>query len=101
NACFADGVQAVSGCTLGNNALVYRDLGRLAVTFAIRGRDTGVRVRVLPDFRDKVAEAAPEFYPLLERSSRIGQGTKTMLQPSERWAGWRPSPSSGFPLRSS
>lgn len=67
NACFADGVQAVSGCTLGNNALVYRDLGRLAVTFAIRGRDTGVRVRVLPDFRDKVAEAAPEFYPLLEK----------------------------------
>jgi formylmethanofuran dehydrogenase subunit E len=67
NACFADGVQAVSGCTLGNNALVYRDLGRLAVTFAIRGRDTGVRVRVLPDFRDKVAEAAPEFYPLMEK----------------------------------
>jgi len=25
NACFADGVQIVSGCTLGNNALVYRD----------------------------------------------------------------------------
>jgi formylmethanofuran dehydrogenase subunit E len=67
NACFADGVQAVSGCTLGNNALVYRDLGRLAVTFAIRGRETGVRVRVLPDFRTKVAEAAPEFYPLLEK----------------------------------
>ncbi len=37
------------------------------MTFAIRGRDTGVRVRVLPDFRDKVAEAAPEFYPLLEK----------------------------------
>ena len=67
NACFADGVQAVSGCTLGNNALVYRDLGRLAVTFAIRGRDEGVRVRVLPDFCDKVAEVAPEFYPLMEK----------------------------------
>ncbi len=67
NACFADGVQAVSGCTLGNNALVYRDLGRLAVTFAIRGRETGVRVRVLPDFRTKVAEAAPEFYSLVEK----------------------------------
>ncbi len=26
NACFADGVQAVSGCTLGNNALIYRDI---------------------------------------------------------------------------
>ncbi|MDD2639081.1 MAG: FmdE family protein [Methanothrix sp.] len=67
NACFADGVQAVSGCTLGNNALVYRDLGRLAVTFTVRGRDDGVRVRVLPNFRDRVAEAVPEFYPLLEK----------------------------------
>ena len=61
NACFADGVQAVSGCTLGNNALVYRDLGRLAVTFAIRGKETGVRIRVQPDFSSSVAKASPEF----------------------------------------
>ncbi|OPY54564.1 MAG: FmdE, Molybdenum formylmethanofuran dehydrogenase operon [Methanosaeta sp. PtaU1.Bin112] len=66
NACFADGVQAVSGCTLGNNALVYRDLGRMAVTFAIRGRETAVRIRVRPDFSSSVAKAAPEFYPLME-----------------------------------
>ncbi|GEM_PF-73712 len=66
NACFADGVQAVSGCTLGNNGLVYRDLGRHAVTFAIRERGTGVRVRVLPRFRAHVARAAPEFFPLVE-----------------------------------
>jgi formylmethanofuran dehydrogenase subunit E len=74
NACFADGVQAVSGCTLGNNALVYRDLGRLAVTFAVRGSETGVRVRVLPDFRTKVTEAAPEFYPLMEKVIRDREG---------------------------
>lgn len=35
DACFADGIQAVSGCTLGNNSLIYRDLGRTAVTFAM------------------------------------------------------------------
>ena len=74
NACFADGVQAVSGCTLGNNALVYRDLGRLAVTFAVRGRETGVRVRVLPEFRARVAELAPEFYPLMEKVIRDRAG---------------------------
>lgn len=67
NACFADGIQAVSGCTLGNNALIYRDLGRLAVTFAIRGKEKGVRVRVRPDFSSHVAQAVPEFYPLLEK----------------------------------
>ncbi|MBN1323986.1 MAG: TraR/DksA C4-type zinc finger protein [Methanotrichaceae archaeon] len=67
NACFADGVQAVSGCTLGNNGLVYRDLGRHAVTFAIRGREVGVRVRVLPGFRAHVSRASPEFFPLVEK----------------------------------
>jgi len=74
NACFADGVQVVSGCTLGNNALVYRDLGRLAVTFAIRGKETGVRVRVRPDFRSCIDNLVPEFYPLMEKviKNRLG-----------------------------
>ncbi len=74
NACFADGVQAVSGCTLGNNALVYRDLGRLAVTFAIREKETGVRIRVRPDFSSSVAKASPEFYPLLEKVIKNREG---------------------------
>ncbi|NPV61960.1 MAG: formylmethanofuran dehydrogenase [Methanotrichaceae archaeon] len=74
NACFADGVQAVSGCTLGNNALVYRDLGRLAVTFAIRGKGSGVRIRVRPDFSSSVAKAAPEFYPLMEKVIKNREG---------------------------
>lgn len=26
NNCFSDGVQVVTGCTFGNNALIYRDL---------------------------------------------------------------------------
>lgn len=74
NACFADGVQTVSGCTLGNNALVYRDLGKLAVTFAMRGADQGVRIRVRPDFRSSVAKAAPEFYPLMEKVIKNREG---------------------------
>ncbi len=75
NACFADGIQAVSGCTLGNNALVYRDLGRMAVTFAIRGKETGVRVRVRPDFRTHIDRAVPEFYPLLEKVIKNREGS--------------------------
>ena len=67
NACFADGVQAVSGCTLGNNALVFRDLGRTAVTFVRRDQDKGLRVRVKPEFRNHVERLAPEFYPLVEK----------------------------------
>ncbi len=75
NACFADGVQAVSGCTLGNNALVYRDLGRMAVTFAIRRKETGVRVRVRPDSRSHITRAVPEFHPLLEKVIKNREGS--------------------------
>jgi len=75
NACFADGVQAVSGCTFGNNALVYRDLGRHAVTFAIRGRDTGVRVRVRTDFQSCIHRVSPEFYPLMKKVIKDRKGT--------------------------
>ncbi len=46
NNCFVDGIQAVSGCTLGNNALIYRDLGKTAVTFYRRGESTGLRLCV-------------------------------------------------------
>jgi formylmethanofuran dehydrogenase subunit E len=66
NACFSDGVQMVSGCTLGNNALIYRDLGKHAVTFVIRGKEKGVRVRALPYFRTYLKREVPEFFALIE-----------------------------------
>ncbi|MEM1873489.1 MAG: FmdE family protein [Acidilobaceae archaeon] len=44
NNCFSDGVQVKTGCTLGNNSLVYVDLGKNAVTLALRGSSEGVRV---------------------------------------------------------
>ena len=75
NACFADGVQAVSGCTLGNNALVYRDFGKLAVTFARRGMEKAVRIRVGPDFVSLVNHFAPRFYPLMEKVIKNREGT--------------------------
>ena len=75
NACFADGVQAVSGCTLGNNALIFRDLGRLAVTFALRETGLAVRVRVGSDFVARVKNAAPRFYPLMEKVIKDRAGT--------------------------
>jgi formylmethanofuran dehydrogenase subunit E len=76
NSCFADGVQMVSGCTIGNNCLVYRDLGKTAVTFAQRGRGTGIRVRVRPDFRSFVEQAVPEFFPLMEKVVKNRTGSE-------------------------
>ena len=76
NACFADGVQAVSGCTFGNNALIYRDFGKHAVTFTVRGIDTAIRVSARPDFRSCIHRLVPEFYPLMEKVIRNRAGSK-------------------------
>jgi formylmethanofuran dehydrogenase subunit E len=48
NNCFSDGVQIVTGCTFGNNALIYRDFGKTAFTLARRNGE-GIRVAVKPD----------------------------------------------------
>ena len=36
NNCFSDGIQFVTGCSFGNNALIYRDYGKTAFTLARR-----------------------------------------------------------------
>lgn len=46
NNCFSDGVQVATGCTLGNNSLVYIDLGKNAVTLVARSLKRGIRVYV-------------------------------------------------------
>ncbi|MEZ0346868.1 MAG: FmdE family protein [Infirmifilum sp.] len=46
NNCFADGVQIATGCTFGNNSLIYLDIGKAAVTLVRRGVWKGVRVYV-------------------------------------------------------
>lgn len=46
NNCFSDGVQIATGCTLGNNSLIYLDVGKNAVTLVRRGSWRGVRVYV-------------------------------------------------------
>lgn len=46
NNCFADGVQVATGCTFGNNALIYHDLGKNALILVRRGDWEGVRVYI-------------------------------------------------------
>ncbi len=44
NNCFVDGIQGISGCTLGNNAMIYKDFGKTAVTFIDRKTNKAVRL---------------------------------------------------------
>jgi formylmethanofuran dehydrogenase subunit E len=48
NNCFSDGLQVVTGCSFGNNALIFRDYGKTAFTLARRNGE-GFRVSVLVD----------------------------------------------------
>lgn len=69
NNCFSDAIQMVTGCTFGNNCLIYRDLGKMAVTVARRGGEA-VRISVKPDFRDRIFKRYPEAAKLLEKRAR-------------------------------
>jgi len=65
NSCFSDGIQFVTGCTFGNNALIYRDFGKTAVTLAKRSGE-GIRVSVKPDVLSAMSEE-PETDDLFQK----------------------------------
>jgi len=67
NNCFTDGIQVVTGCTFGNNALIYKDLGKTAVTVARRQDGAAVRLVVHPDSRERMFARYPAAGPLFEK----------------------------------
>ncbi len=75
NNCASDGVQIVTGCTFGNNSLVFRDLGKTALTLAKRdGR--GIRLLSKPDSSDKWSGEFPEYEELFEKVVTNREGTE-------------------------
>ena len=64
NSCFVDGVQFVAGCTLGNNALIYRDIGKTAVTFAHRKTGKGFRYCINRPYMDEKSKEIPRHKEL-------------------------------------
>ncbi len=75
NNCFTDGIQVVTGCTFGNSALIYKDLGKTAVTVARRRDGAAVRLCVRADFREKMFARYPAVEPLFDQVVLKGQGT--------------------------
>jgi formylmethanofuran dehydrogenase subunit E len=75
NNCFTDGIQMVTGCTFGNNALIFKDLGKTAVTVARRRDGAAVRLVVRPDFRERLFERYPAAGPLFDQVVTKRQGT--------------------------
>ncbi len=74
NNCFADGIQVVTGCTFGNSALIFKDLGKTAVTVARRRDGQAVRLCVRADFREAMFGRYPAVGPLYDKVVVQGQG---------------------------
>jgi len=66
NNCFSDGIQMVTGCTFGNNSLIYKDYGKTAVTVAKRD-GKAIRIALNPDYEESSAENHPEANALFEK----------------------------------
>ncbi|MFP4365616.1 MAG: TrmO family methyltransferase [Bacteroidales bacterium] len=60
NNCFADGVQYVTGCSFGNNSLIYKDLGKTAFTLTKRD-GKGIRICSRPKTPEETNESGGDF----------------------------------------
>lgn len=60
NNCFSDGVQFVTGCSFGNNSLIYKDLGKTAFTLTTRDGN-GIRVCSKHESQVLIKNKFPEF----------------------------------------
>jgi formylmethanofuran dehydrogenase subunit E len=49
DACCADAVQVLTGCTFGKGNFIYRDFGKMALTLFSRKTGKGVRVSMRPE----------------------------------------------------
>lgn len=66
NNCFSDGVQFVTGCSFGNNSLIYKDLGKTAFTLTKRD-GKGIRVISRPESQQVIRNAFPDFSNLYQK----------------------------------
>lgn len=60
NNCFADGIQFVTGCSFGNNGLIFKDLGKIAVTLVSRNGN-GYRLVVKNDAKQHIRKTYEDF----------------------------------------
>ncbi|MFP4169422.1 MAG: FmdE family protein [Methanomassiliicoccales archaeon] len=79
NNCFSDGIQFSTGCTLGNNALVYRDLGKTAASL-VRRDGSGIRYCVRPGGMEIWEEHLPEYPRLFQKVIARREGNREDME---------------------
>ncbi len=87
NNCFSDGIQYSTGCTFGNNSMIYRDYGKTAVTLTRREDEKGIRISVKPESREDWGDKHSEYEKLFDKvvKERAGdeQDRKKMMELSQ------------------
>lgn len=58
--CFADGIEAATGCTIGHRTLRVEDYGKVAATFVDVKTGQAVRIAPAPDVRQRAYTYAPQ-----------------------------------------
>lgn len=76
DACGVDGIQVLTGCTLGKGNLIYKDAGKMAMTLA--NRQTGEAIRII-----KRADTMPEDEHFQAVRRKITSGTATTEEQAE------------------
>ncbi len=66
NNCFSDGIQFVTGCSFGNNSLIFKDNGKTAFTLTTRD-GKGIRIGSKPDSREIIRDAFPDYQELYRK----------------------------------
>lgn len=85
--CFADGVEAATGCSMGHRTMRLEDYGKIAATFV--DVKTGQAVRVAPrtDVRERAWQYAPEetrrYFAQLKAYQRMPDEELLMVQAVE------------------
>ncbi|MHA1270944.1 MAG: TrmO family methyltransferase domain-containing protein [Candidatus Helarchaeota archaeon] len=82
NHCATDGIQYVTGCTFGNNAMIFRDLGKTAFSLLKREENScrGIRISQKPLPWDTLTENLPELNELFEKVVKNRKGTPKDLE---------------------
>jgi formylmethanofuran dehydrogenase subunit E len=75
NSCFSDGVQYIAGTTFGNNALIYRDFGKTAVTF-VRRNEADKNIRYYLKDSEFISREYPEADKLFQKVVAEREGSK-------------------------
>ncbi len=66
NNCFADGIQYVTACSFGNNALIFKDIGKTAFTLTKRN-GKGIRIAAKSSARQVIRDTFPDHNRLYEK----------------------------------